>query len=149
MNLDLMASSVHDLAERAVVRHNRSHANATRRDHRQKAIFENMSCSTARGTISPIVAKPRSHRARPNCSCHDSGLSNRITELKSCNRSQRLLKKSLYGLFRLAMWRYRKLPCQGDSLKVEFSANCVRYSAGVRLPSESWGRSSLYSIIHQ
>ena len=40
---------------------------------------------------------------------------------------------------------YRKLPCQVDSCKVEFSA----YSAGVNDPNESCGRSSLYEIRHQ
>lgn len=43
----------------------------------------------------------------------------------------------------------RKLPCQADSLKVEFLAYVDRYSAGVRSPRESCGRCSLYSIIHQ
>ena len=37
----------------------------------------------------------------------------------------------------------RKLPCQADSLKVEFSAFFNRYSAGVRSFSASWGRCSL------
>ena len=37
----------------------------------------------------------------------------------------------------------RKLPCQADSLKVEFSAFFNMYSAGVRSPSASCGRCSL------
>ncbi len=44
---------------------------------------------------------------------------------------------------------HRKLPRQVDSSKVEFLANWFRYSTGVRSPSESWVRFSLYSIIHQ
>ena len=32
---------------------------------------------------------------------------------------------------------HRKLPRQADSLKVELSANCCRYSLGVRSPRES------------
>jgi hypothetical protein len=43
----------------------------------------------------------------------------------------------------------RKLPYLVDSSKVEFSAFSCMYSAGVLSPRESWGRSSLYSIIHQ
>ncbi len=42
----------------------------------------------------------------------------------------------------------RKLPRQGDSSELEFLA-VIAYSIGVRSPSESWGRSSLYSSIHQ
>src|SRR5690606_6978631 len=46
--------------------------------------------------------------------------------------------------------RYRrKLPRQAGISKVELPATRWRYSAGVRSPSESWGRSSLYSSIHQ
>ena len=37
----------------------------------------------------------------------------------------------------------RKLPRQADTSKVEPLATCWRYSAGVRLPSDSWGRCSL------
>src|SRR5690606_1851192 len=44
----------------------------------------------------------------------------------------------------------RKLPRQADTSKVELPAvSCWRYLAGVRSPKLSWGRSSLYSIIHQ
>ena len=43
----------------------------------------------------------------------------------------------------------RKLPRQGDSSKVEFLADCCLASTGVMSPSESCGRSSLYSSIHQ
>src|SRR5690606_1287994 len=43
----------------------------------------------------------------------------------------------------------RKLPRQAGISKVELPATRWRYSAGVRSPSESWGRSSLYSSIHQ
>ena len=46
------------------------------------------------------------------------------------------------------VWSMRKLPRQADISKVEPSA-AWRYSAGVMSPSESWGRSSLYSSIHQ
>lgn len=39
--------------------------------------------------------------------------------------------------------RERKLPHQVDSCKVEFSAFSAMYSAGVKSPNASWGRSSL------
>ena len=42
----------------------------------------------------------------------------------------------------------RKLPRQADSWIAEFPAS-IRASAGVRSPSESCGRSSLYSRNHQ
>jgi len=42
----------------------------------------------------------------------------------------------------------RKLPRQGDSSELEFLATSA-YSLGVRSPSASWGRSSLYSSSHQ
>src|SRR5690606_27682029 len=45
--------------------------------------------------------------------------------------------------------RDRKLPRQAGISKVELPATRWRYSAGGRSPSESWGRSSLYSSIHQ
>src|SRR5690606_27547570 len=47
-----------------------------------------------------------------------------------------------------ARWT-RKLPRQAGISKVELPATRWRYSAGGRSPSESWGRSSLYSSIHQ
>ena len=40
-------------------------------------------------------------------------------------------------------WLHRKLPHQIDSFKVESPAFCSMYSAGVKSPSESWGRCSL------
>ena len=45
--------------------------------------------------------------------------------------------------------QYRKLPCQVDNCKIELPAFFEKYSAGVRSSRESWGRCSLYSIIHQ
>ena len=54
-----------------------------------------------------------------------------------------------YNITAHSVWMSRKLPRQEDSSKVEFPAICWRASSGVRSPNESWGRSSLYSIIHQ
>ena len=44
----------------------------------------------------------------------------------------------------------RKLPCQGDSSKVEFLvfSACRLNMAGGMFPKLSWGRSSLYTVIH-
>lgn len=53
------------------------------------------------------------------------------------------------GMIRMALDSIRKLPRQEDNSKVETPALCCRTSAGVRSPNESWGRSSLYSSIHQ
>ena len=73
----------------------------------------------------------------------------------ACRREGRyLLRSNLCEESPAKLWHFyiqltRKLPCQVDSSKVEFPAACCRASAGVRSPSASWGRSSLYSSIHQ
>src|SRR5699024_1753168 len=71
--------------------------------------------------------------------------------LGGINITRRLRSRERHwrAVARLASSSFRKLPRQADTSKVEFPANRCRYSEGVRSPKESWGRSSLYSSIHQ
>ena len=68
------------------------------------------------------------------------GFSRRLPNQEALSATQH--RRGERAIWQRRYWE-RKLPRQADTAKVELPARVIRYSAGVRPPSESWGLASL------